>query len=356
MPPVNTGGDVFSNPEKNDVTLPAMLYVSGKVVVDDGTPLTERALIQSNCHGLIKTEGYTDAKGTFSIQFSNREFSGAGMASDTATTPPNPSAVRQNTPRDWRECELKAVLAGFVSNAIDLGTRSATFGNNDVGTIVLHRMAGVEGFSVSATSSHASGKAKKDYEKGLEEKKNGKLDNAQERFQKAVESYPQYASAWLELGRVQVEKKDIAGARGSFHKAIAADAKFISPYQELAQLAAREKQWQELADTTDQMLKLDALEFPQFWFYNCVAKYYLGNLDAAENSAHQGIKIDAEHHVPKLEYVLGILLVQKHDYPGAAEHLHKYLSLAPNGPDAADAQKRLEEAEKLSAAAPNQKQ
>jgi tetratricopeptide (TPR) repeat protein len=121
-------------------------------------------------------------------------------------------------------------------------------------------------------------------------------------------------------------------------------------------LAGHDKQWQELADTTDQLLKLDALNFPEAWFYNCVAKFHLDNVDGAENSARQGIRIDTAHRVPKLEYVLGTILSQKGDYQGAAEHLHKYLSLSPNAPDATEVRKKLEEVERLSAATPTSKE
>jgi tetratricopeptide (TPR) repeat protein len=330
-------------------TLPRVMYLSGKVVVDDGSPLIERALIQSNCKDTVRTEGYTDQKGRFSFEFAdtrNRALSETGMASDTPATVTFPADMRQNNPRDWRECELKAVLPGFTSQVVDLGGRMSGFGNMNIGNIVVRRIWPVNGLTVSAKA--APDRAMKDYEKGLEEKKKGKLDAAQQKFRKAVAEYPQYALAWLELGRVQTSQNDVAGARQSFHHSIAADPKLLGPYQELAQLAARDKQWQEVADTTDQLLKLDPLNAPEFWFYNCVAKYQLANLDAAENSALQGIKIDTEHRIPKIEYVLGVILVQKHDNSRAAEHLRKYLSLAPNGPDAADAQKQLEEVEKAS--------
>ncbi len=360
LPPVNTTGDIFtSSPSSNsrtDNTLPSMMNLSGKVVLDSGGPLPNRVLIQSNCHGVVRAEGYTDSKGSFSIQFSNKEFGGATQASETPAAHLDPNAVRQNSARDWRDCELKAVLPGFVSQPVDLGVRTPAIGNTNIGTIVLHHAANVEGSTVSTTSVSVPDKARKDYEKGLTEKKNGKLDSAQEKFQKAVEAYPDYAEAWLELGRVQVHNNDAAGARQSFHRSIAADSKFVSPYRELAQLAGHDKQWQELADTTDQLLKLDALNFPEAWFYNCVAKSNLGDVDGAENSAREGVKIDTGHRVPKLEYVLGAILAQKGDNQGAAEHLHTYLSLSPNAPDAADVKKKLQEVERLSAAAPASKQ
>jgi tetratricopeptide (TPR) repeat protein len=358
-PPVSTTGDIFTSSEssnsRSDNTLPSMTNLSGKVVVDDGTPIASRVLIQSNCHGVVRTEGYTDSKGAFSIQFSNKEFGGGSLASETPTTHLDPNAVRQNSARDWRDCELTAVLPGFVSQPVDLGVRTPAIGNTNIGTIVLHH-ATAGGSTISATSAGAPDKARKDYEKGLAERKNGKLDSAQERFQKAVEAYPEYAEAWLELGRVQAQNNDAAGARQSFHRSIAADSKFVSPYRELAQLAGHDKQWQELADTTDQLLKLDGVSFPEAWFYNCVAKFHLENVDGAESSARQGIRIDTEHRVPKLEYVLGTILARKGDHQGAAEHLQKYLSLSPNAPDATEVKKKLEEVERLSAATPTSKE
>ena len=335
----------FPNPRTDGPdTLPRVLYVSGKVVIDDGAPISDRVLIESNCEGTVKTEGYTDKKGAFSFEFANtrnRVLSEAGLASDAQAGATSPTMIRENAPRDWRKCELKAVSSGFTSKIVDLGTNPPAFGNVNIGNIVLHRMVPVEGVTISANTAQAPAGAKKNYEKGLEEKKKGNLDSAQQEFRKAVDTYPQYAVAWFELGRVQIEVKDIAGARKSFHQSIAADAKLMGPYQELAQLAARDKQWQEVADTTDQLLKLNSADFPEFWFYNCVSKYHLGNLDAAVNSGLQGLRVDREHRIPKMEYVLGAILAQKHDYPGAAQHLRNYLVLSPDGSDAAEARRQL---------------
>ena len=44
------------------------VFLSGKVVVDEGLPLPESAAIEVNCGRRLYTEGYTDAKGYFSFQ------------------------------------------------------------------------------------------------------------------------------------------------------------------------------------------------------------------------------------------------------------------------------------------------
>ena len=273
------------------------------------------------------------------------------MASDSTRTINSPGTGQQNDFVDWRDCELKAVLGGFLSQVVNLRSHSSAFGHIDIGNIALHRVAAIAGGStLSVKDAEIPDAAKKDFEKGLEEKKNGNLDVAQKQLRKAVEEYPKYAEAWLELGRAQGESKDAIGARQSFHRSIAADPNLMAPYQELTQLAARDQQWQEVADTTDQMLKMNSEKFPEFWFFNCVAKFYLGNLDGAEHSALQSIRTDTEHRIPKTEYVLGVILLEKHDYPGATEHLRKYLSLDPKGPDVADASQKLGQLQHLSGA------
>ena len=332
------------------------MFLSGKVVIDDGTPLTDAAIIQSICRGSIRNEGYTDSKGTFSVDLNSNAMRGITGAADDAGDRPNSNPMqggsnRAYSTRDMRDCDLHAILPGFTSQQIELASKMTQFGNADVGTIVLHRLGHVEGFTISATSALAPGKAKKLYEQGREDVKKNKLDAAEEKFSKAVEVYPKYAVAWYELGRVQLQKKDVEGAKNSFHQSIAADRTYISPYEQLAQIAMQAKQWKDLSDNTDELVKLNPLSFPQYWLYNSVANYYLQNFDKAQKSAESGLNIDAKHQVPKLEYILGIVLAQKHDYPNALVHVRNYIRLVPNAPDIQIAQQQASELEKASTSA-----
>src|SRR5579864_6342513 len=58
-------------------TMPRSLFLSGKVMVDDGTLLTDSVIIQSICRGRIRTEGYTDSKGHFSFEVNSLKESSA---------------------------------------------------------------------------------------------------------------------------------------------------------------------------------------------------------------------------------------------------------------------------------------
>src|SRR5205814_1216247 len=111
----------------------------------------------------------TDSKGHFSIQLGqNRE-----MFADASETPSRSGMNMSSNPMGGgiREsqlmtCDLRASLPGFRSDLISLAARRY-MDNPDVGTIVLHRLANVEGLTISATSALAPKDARKAYEKGL---------------------------------------------------------------------------------------------------------------------------------------------------------------------------------------------
>jgi len=336
-------------PGTPDQTL-GRIFLSGKVVLDDGTALTEPAAIRTICKGQKHTETHTDSHGNFSFEFgSPASSSGAGVSdADSGWTG---AMSRRDNQRSWRDCELEAALPGFSSEVIELSSRISQLESNDIGRVVLHRLNQVEGFTVSATSEFAPSAAKKAFEKGRDEEKKNKWDAAQQSFEKAVGIYSTYAMAWFELGRVQLQKNDVAGARHSFGQAVAADPKYVRPYQGLADLALREKQWQELVSTSGQLLALNPVSFPDAWFKNAVGHFYLQNLEAAEKSARQGLKLDEQHQIPRMEYLLGMILMQKHEYQDASQHMQQYLRLAANSSEVNEAQKKLAEIARLSAEA-----
>lgn len=337
--------------DRDSTRIPEMarpLYFSGKVMLDDGTAPPDAAAIQTVCGGQYRTEGYTDSKGRFSIEYGKNAMSYMD-ASESGPSHIGPGRVPGGDPygtvsrtgeRNLMGCELRASLPGFRSDVVNLGTRRS-LDNPDVGVIILHRLANVEGLTISATSAMAPKDAKKAFDKARNAARKGKFEDAQRDLEKAVELYPKYAAAWFELGRVQEQQKESAGARTSYSKSIESDSKFVNPYERLAAMALHERNWQEAADTSDRALKLNPYNFPQLWLFNAVANLNLHKLDAAERSAREAVKTDAEHNVPKSNQVLGIILAQKSDFSGAAEQMRAYLQFAPGAPDRAAVQKQL---------------
>ena len=328
------------------------IYLSGKVVIDDGSVLTESAAIQTICRGQKKTEAHTDSHGSFSFQFGSRTATnGSSEVEYDADTPSSYNPSGRADRRNLQDCELQASLAGFTSEVVQLGGNYSGYENADVGRIVLHRLAGVEGYTISATTAQAPEPARKAWEKAQEEQKKGHLENAQKLLEKAVELYPKFAVAWFELGRLQLEQLDPVAARNSFQQSIAADAKYINPYHGLTLLNQREQRWKDLAEVSDKLLALNPVSFPEAWLSNAIGRYFLNDLAAAEKSARRGLLLDPEHRLPRLEYLLGMILVKKPDYQEAAQHLRAFLQLTDHPAEVAEVKKQLDEIARLSAAA-----
>lgn len=333
------------------------IFLSGKVMLSDGNPPPESVAIERVCGPRVLIEGMTDRKGRFSFQlgqntnlFMDASSSEAGtrlpgMGSGSGSGPMN----RDVTTQSLMTCELRASLPGFRSETVSLAMRRS-MDNPDVGTIILHRMGNVEGLTISATSVNAPKEARKAFEKGHELLGKGKLDDARKHLEKAVEEYPKYAAAWNDLGIIRDRQKDTEGARKAFEESIAADAKFVSPYDGLAQIAARSQNWQDVADITDRIIRLNRYDFPRAFFMNAVAKLNLKKLDEAEKSANELIELDTRHQIPRVEQVLGVILAQKQDFTNAAVHIRRFIELAPESPEADTAKKQLAALEKTLAA------
>lgn len=86
-----------------------------------------------------------------------------------------------------------------------------------------------------------------------------------------------------------------------------------------------------------------AYKSPQAYFYNAAANYNLHNIDEAEKSARQAAELDDKHNVPRVHYILGRILIQKHDYSAAAENLRLYLQFSPIAKDEGEVRRQISE-------------
>jgi tetratricopeptide (TPR) repeat protein len=335
------------------------IFLSGKVVLSDGTLPSDRVMIESVCNNRRHAEGYTDSKGRFSFQlgqersvFDDASDDPTGSRGGLGTRANSPGGIRQN---DLQSCEIRASLAGFRSDSIPL-INHRYLDNPDLGTIVLHRLANVEGLTISATSALAPKDARKDYEKGLEALKKNKTEEAQKDFEKSVELYPKYASAWFELGKIHEQANQLDDARKAYTQATEADSKYINPYERLFMLAFKDSKWQEVSDESDHVIHLNPYDFPSAYFYNAMANLRLNKLDLAEKSAREAVKLDSKGENPRVNYVLGVILANKQDFTGAAECIRAYLKAVPNDPDNEKIRQQLADIEQSAQAkAPPQK-
>jgi len=378
-PPTSGGGATApSTPSRPTTTptqpnnptqgIPAPIFLTGQVLIEDGTPPPAGVVIERVCNARSHAEGYTDSKGYFSIQLFQPNsgvmqdasedtpagrMGGIGMPGlgPAGSGSPTTSTAGFGQDRILLDCELRAKAPGYRSQSVMLANRRP-LDPPDVGVILLHRNSGSEeGSTVSVVSLAAPKEARKAYEKGVEALKKNKPEDARKDFEKAVNVYPDYAAAWCELGRLELAAGDAETARGSFNQAVKADPKFVTPYLEISTIELRAQRWHALADVTDRILKLNAFDYPQSFYYNAVANYYLKRMDQAEKSAREAERLDTRHQIASNWHLLGVILAQRQDYAGAAEQFRNYLKLAPEASDAENVRTKLAQVEKAAALA-----
>lgn len=322
-------------PRTGKLEIPA--HKSGKVVMKDGSPLPEPVLVEAHCGGRFEPVARTDSRGGFAL--------GQGRGSDVdaranSRVPMGPSEPA--TGNKYVGCTLIARLQGYQSTNLVV-TDAGAF---DIGTIVLSRPDGIEGTMFSATSLKAPKQAKKSFEKAKSAIDKQKWDNAKPELEKAVQAYPEYAEAWLELGRIHQRAGDLAQARKALERSVECDPKFVKPYLTLAGVFQKEQNWQATADTTAKVIALDPFSFRPAYLINGVANVRIGKLDVAETSVRKALELDPAQPMPEAEYALALILDTKGDAKGAIEHLRNFLRLAPDSPGAEGVKQRLAELEK----------
>lgn len=232
----------------------------------------------------------------------------------------------------YEGCVVQAFLTGFHSSKIVISVKHLR-DDPEIGTITLSRDSQARATAMSTTSESAPSDAVKLWSKAGEDMMAQKPDKARQNLEKAVKVYPQFADAWYQLGRLQMLSNP-QGARACFEKALAADAKFSPPLEQLAMLSAQQEDWQGALAGTNRYLQLDPEGTPRVWYFNALANYQLGRINAAEISATKLMVMDPLHNIRNGEQLLAAILARKADYSGALAHLRNCLTYIPSGPDA----------------------
>ncbi len=128
-------------------------YLTGLVMLDDGSPPPDAVTIEVSCGGKVRPYGVTDSVGAFTVnlgrpeayEMTDSDYSGrlnGGIAGN--------GSGNRGSGNSLVGCELIARLAGFRSDSIQLSEKRQ-LDNPNVGSIILHRLANVKGYTYSMT-------------------------------------------------------------------------------------------------------------------------------------------------------------------------------------------------------------
>jgi len=326
------------------------MFLSGRVLLDDGQVPGTRTKIELTCQGSVVRQEYTSHSGSFSIEIaggsqqgtlpmdasvpssgsSSQQFGGMGASPFGSLGLAGGGGLASTRSIDLSNCELQARLPGYQSDVIALGRRRA-LDNPDVGLIILHNMKPPEGGTVSLKTLAAPKDAMKAYEKAGKElqKEKPNYSKVSKELAKAVEIYPEFASAWHMLGRVRLEQNDRPAAIEAFEQAKAADSEYVNPILSLALINLEEARWEKAAALCRQALELNP-RLTRSHYLNALANSSLGRINIAEESALLVLDSNQVQTYPLIYYVLGFAESQRGNFPSAAARYRSFLEIQPD--------------------------
>ncbi len=186
-------------------------------------------------------------------------------------------------------------------------------------------------------------KARQEFDKGCTAARKNSHDEALKHLDLAVKTDPTYAEAWVVLGQTQKESGKLADAEQSCTQARQADPRYLPAYLCLADIAAHQEKWAQVADFTNQVIGAHPAKAASAFYYNSLANFHLNQFDAAEKSGL--VATEQGNDVLKAQVYLLLAKIDeaKGDRTAEADHLRKFLKVAPKDPNAAAVRHVLDE-------------
>jgi tetratricopeptide (TPR) repeat protein len=188
-------------------------------------------------------------------------------------------------------------------------------------------------------------KASSEYQKGCGDYRDKKFVQSEEHLRKAIAVYADYAAAWVLLGQVLDAQQKRPEAREACSQASTVDPKYVAPYLCLAELAATESDWEQVARLSERALELDPVSNIYSFYYAAYASVHLRHFHEAETSALAALRLDRWNCLPELHLLLAQVYAGKGDTTAEMAELREFLKTSPNSDDAAGAKDTLAEIE-----------
>lgn len=175
-------------------------------------------------------------------------------------------------------------------------------------------------------------KARKLYERGLDQSRAGDATKAVDSFKEAVTIYPQFPLALNELGVQYLKLGQSAKAIETLRSAIKLSPTAFGPQLNLGIALLETMQYEEAEGLLRTALKLNtSLPTGHMYLGICLAR--LNDYNAAEKELLVAVK-NSGNQLGMAQYFLGGIYWKRNDYPRAVEALEMYLKLTPDAHDA----------------------
>lgn len=188
------------------------------------------------------------------------------------------------------------------------------------------------GAVTSAAELRIPPEAQKAFHKGMEAWERHDTQKAAEYFQKAIELYPAYDTAYNNLGVLYYQANQIEKARAAFEKSVALNERNADADRNLARILIQDGNFSGATDLLKKSLAVEPLN-PITLTLLCVAEIQSGDVDGALVTARKTHQLPHEGY-PLVHYVAGQALEHQGKPQEAYAEYETYLSEAPNGAEA----------------------
>ena len=282
-----------------------------RVMFDDERPASDQIRVQLLTDaGVPVANSFTDTYGraSFWITFPGVfrvEVSGSSVAGTSATT--------------FRVEDMDKSKTVFVRVKPKLDATSATSKPNTRPV-------------TSAAELRVPNDARKAFHKGMEAWDAGDFPRAAEQFEKAVALFPEYDSAFNNLGVMYIRMNQPEKARAAFERSVALNDKNADADRNLARILMGENNFARAEELLKKSLMVEPLN-PITLTLLCAAEMESGQDEAAVATARKVHQLPHEGY-PLAHYVAGQALEHEGRKQEAYTEYETYLHEAPSGPEA----------------------
>jgi tetratricopeptide (TPR) repeat protein len=175
-------------------------------------------------------------------------------------------------------------------------------------------------------------KARKLYEKGVEQARADDPSKAADSLKEAVALYPKFPLALNELGVQYLKLRQVNKAIEALREACKLDPEAFVSRLNLGIALLEDKQFAQSEEQLREALKHNASSATTNMYLG-IALLRLSKFDDSEKYLLVATQANAAQ-LAMANYYLGGIYWRRKDYPRAVQQLEKYLALAPNAPDA----------------------
>jgi tetratricopeptide (TPR) repeat protein len=181
--------------------------------------------------------------------------------------------------------------------------------------------------------------AKKAFHKGMDAWEHNEYPKAAEQFEKAVSIYPQYDTAYNNLGVMYYQMNQTDKARAAFEKSVALNDKNADADRNLARILIHDGNLARAEELLKNSLVVEPLN-PVTLTLLCVADIQTGDYDGALATARKTHQLPHEGYA-LVHYVAGQALEHEGQPQNAYAEYETYLHESPNGPEASQVRTAL---------------